>query len=53
VDKKDKGVGVVGYEINFNRFFYKYEAPPKLEDIDRELKRVEAAIAELLGQVTE
>jgi len=53
VDRKDKGVGVVGYEINFNRFFYKYEAPPKLEDIDRELKRVEAEIAELLGQVTE
>ncbi len=53
VDKKDKGVGIVGYEINFNRFFYKYEAPPKLEDIDRELKRVEEEIAELLGQVTE
>ena len=53
VDKKDKAVGLVGYEINFNRFFYKYEAPPKLEDIDRELKRVEAEIAELLGQVTE
>jgi len=53
VDKKDKGVGIVGYEINFNRFFYKYEAPPKLEDIDRELKRVEAEIAELLGEVTE
>lgn len=53
VDKKDKGVGIVGYEINFNRFFYKYETPPKLEDIDRELKRVEAEIAELLGQVTE
>lgn len=53
VDKKDNGVGMVGYEINFNRFFYKYEAPPKLEDIDRELKRVEAEIAALLGEVTE
>lgn len=53
VDKKDKEVGLVGYEINFNRFFYKFEAPPKLEDIDRELKRVEAEIAELLGMVTE
>ncbi len=53
VDKKDKGVGIVGYEINFNRFFYKYEAPPKLEDIDRELRRVEAEIAALLGEVTE
>ncbi len=53
VDKKDKGVGIVGYEINFNRFFFKYEAPPKLEDIDRELKRVEAEIAALLGEVTQ
>ena len=53
LDKKDKGVGIVGYEINFNRFFYKYEAPPKLEDIDRDLKRVEAEIAALLGEVTE
>lgn len=52
-DKKDKAVGIVGYEINFNRFFYKYEAPPKLEDIDRELKRVEAEISALLGEVTE
>ena len=51
VDKKDKAVGLVGYEINFNRFFYKYEAPPKLADIDRELKRVEAEIAKLLGEV--
>lgn len=53
VDKKDKSIGLVGYEINFNRFFYKYEAPPKLEDIDRELKKVEAEIAALLGEVTE
>jgi len=53
VDRKDKGVGIVGYGINFNRFFCKYEAPPKLEDIDRELKRVEAEIAERPGQVTE
>lgn len=53
VDKKDKAIGLVGYEINFNRFFYKYEAPPRLEDIDRELKRVEAEIAALLGEVTE
>lgn len=52
-DKKDKAIGIVGYEINFNRFFYKYERPDNLEDIDRELKRVEAEIAELLGKVTE
>lgn len=52
-DKKDKTIGLVGYEINFNRFFYKYERPEKLEDIDRELRRVEAEIAELLGKVIE
>lgn len=52
-DKKDKGVGIVGYEINFNRYFYKYVAPCKLEAIDLDLKKIEAEIAELLGEVTE
>lgn len=52
-DESDKGIGRVGYEINFNRFFYKYEPPRKLVDIDADLKRVEAEIAELLGEVTE
>ncbi len=52
-DDKDKQVGKVGYEINFNRFFYKYVPPRKLHDIDAELKQVEAEIAELLGEVTE
>ncbi len=52
-DDKDKAVGCVGYEINFNRYFYKYVPPPSLEEIDSELKRVEAEIAALLGEVTE
>ena len=52
-DDKDKGVGRVGYEINFNRFFYKYVPPRGLTDIDADLKQVEAEIAELLGEVTE
>lgn len=52
-DEKDKQVGKVGYEINFNRFFYKYVPPRKLADIDADLKQVEAEIAELLGEVTE
>src|SRR6266705_5515916 len=30
VDKKDGKVGRVGYEINFNRYFYKYEPPRPL-----------------------
>ena len=52
-DDKDKAVGCVGYEINFNRYFYKYVPPPSLAEIDKELKRVESEIAALLGEVTE
>ena len=52
-DEQDKAIGRVGYEINFNRYFYKYQPPRKLADIDAELKQVEAEIAALLGEVTE
>ncbi len=52
-DEKVKQIGRVGYEINFNRFFYRYVPPRKLADIDADLKQVEAEIAELLGEVTE
>ena len=51
-DEKDGQVGIVGYEINFNRYFYQYQPPRKLEAIDAELKAVEAEIAELLKEVT-
>jgi type I restriction enzyme M protein len=50
-DDKDKQTGRVGYEINFNRFFYQYQPPRKLHDIDAELKQVEADIAALLAEV--
>ena len=51
-DDKDGHVGIVGYEINFNRYFYQYVPPRKLEDIDADLKAVEADIAALLNEVT-
>jgi type I restriction enzyme M protein len=51
-DEKDGQVGIVGYEINFNRYFYQYVPPRKLIDIDSDLKAVEADIAALLSQVT-
>lgn len=50
-DDKDNAIGRVGYEINFNRFFYQYVPPRKLHDIDAELKQVEAEIAALLAEV--
>lgn len=50
-DDKDKEIGRVGYEINFNRFFYQYVPPRKLHDIDAELKQVETEITALLAEV--
>ena len=52
-DAQDGGVGRVGYEINFNRYFYKYVPPRPLEEIDTELKALEAEIAGLLQEVVE
>lgn len=46
---KDK----VGYEINFNRHFYKYTPPRPLEEIDADLKKAEEKIVRLLREVTE
>lgn len=50
-DARDGEVGRVGYEINFNRYFYRYIPPRALEEIDAELKALEAEIAGLLKKV--
>lgn len=50
-DQKDGEVGIVGYEINFNRYFYKYVPPRSLEAIDADLKASEARIQALLSEV--
>lgn len=52
MDAKDGQVGIVGYEINFNRYFYVYQPPRPLTEIDSDLKAVETEIAALLGEVT-
>ena len=51
-DARDGEVGRVGYEINFNRYFYQYVPPRPLEEIDAEMKALEAEIARLLKEVT-
>ncbi len=53
IDDGDNGVGKVGFEINFNRYFYRYEPPRPLEEIDAELEAVEKRIVQLLSKVTE
>ena len=52
IDKQDKKVGRVGYEINFNRYFYRYVPPRPLDEINAELKDLGAEIGELLKEVT-
>jgi type I restriction enzyme M protein len=47
-DEKDGEVGKVGYEVNFNRYFYKYVPPRALEAIEADIAKVEAEIAETL-----
>lgn len=42
----------VGYEIPFNRHFYKYVPPRPLEEIDADLKAVSAEIMDLLKEIT-
>ncbi|OEU67028.1 MAG: DNA methyltransferase [Desulfobacterales bacterium PC51MH44] len=42
----------VGYEIPFNRHFYKYQPPRPLEEIEADIKTLETEIMEMLGEVT-
>ena len=49
----DRDKDKVGYEINFNRHFYKYTRPRPLEEIDADLKEAEEKIVRLLREVTE
>ena len=50
-DAIDGEVGIVGYEIPFNRHFYQYVPPRPLEEIDSDLDKVSAEIMELLREV--
>ena len=43
----------IGYEIPLTRHFYVYTPPRPLEEIDNEIKQLEAEIQELLAEVTE
>lgn len=38
----------VGYEISFNRYFYVYQPPRPVEEIEKDLEKIEAEIATLL-----
>ena len=48
----DRSKDRVGYEINFNRHFYKYTPPRPLEEIDADLEKAEEEILRLLREMT-
>ena len=50
-DAIDEQIGIVGFEIPFNRHFYVYEPPRPLADIDADLDAVSSEIMQLLGEV--
>lgn len=50
-DAKDGEIGIVGYEIPFNRHFYQYQPPRDLIDIDADLDAISAEIMALLQEV--
>ncbi len=50
-DERDEQIGIVGYEIPFNRHFYEYEPPRDLSEIDDDLDVLSAEIMEMLREV--
>ena len=51
-DPQDGKVGIVGYEINFNRYFYEYRPPRPLEEIEADIQQVEKEIVAMLQGMT-
>ena len=50
-DARDGQVGLVGYEINFNRYFYEYRPLRPLEEIQADIQQVEKVIVAMLREV--
>jgi type I restriction enzyme M protein len=51
-DAKDGEIGIVGYEINFNRYFYRYTPPRPLGEIEADIRGIEQDILRVLAEVT-
>ncbi|MBI4018934.1 MAG: SAM-dependent DNA methyltransferase [Candidatus Aenigmarchaeota archaeon] len=49
----DRSKDKVGYEINFTQYFYKYQPPRPLEEIERDIKKVIKEIQELIKEDVE
>jgi len=50
-DMRDGETGKVGYEIPFTRYFYVYTPPRPLEEIEADIKRLQAEIVEQMSKL--
>ena len=50
-DARDGHVGLVGYEINFNRYFYRFKPPRPLGEIEADIRRIEREMVAMLREV--
>ena len=48
----DRSKDKIGYEINFNRHFYRYNPPRDLKAIDADLRQAEEEFMRLFKEVT-
>ena len=51
-DHRDGQVGMVGYEVNFNRYFYRYRPPRPVQEIEAEIQSIEHEIFEMIGDLS-
>lgn len=51
-DEQDGEVGIVGFEIPFNRHFYVFEPPRPLEEIDADLKQCTDRIKQMIEELS-
>lgn len=49
----DKSKTKLGYEIPMTRYFYKYQAPEKVKDIEKRLEKIEKDITKSLAELFE
>jgi type I restriction enzyme M protein len=52
IDHKDGKIGRVGYEIPVTRYFYTYEPPRPLEEIESDIEHVENELLNMLQKLT-
>jgi len=52
IDEQDGEVGIVGFEIPFNRHFYVFQPPRPLDEIDRDLKACTDRIKQMIEELS-